>query len=82
MIGFSPGLPSSGLKTRYSSGSTVPWTTFSPSPKAALIITTLRKPVSVSRENITPEPARSERTIFWTPIESATFRWSKPFSSR
>jgi len=29
------------------------------------------KPVSVSIENITPEHARSERTIFCTPMESA-----------
>ena len=29
------------------------------------------KPVSVSIENITPEQARSERTIFCTPMERA-----------
>ena len=41
--------------------------------------TTLSKPVSVSMENMTPEPPRSERTICCTPTDSATFRWSKPF---
>ena len=41
--------------------------------------TTLGKPVSVSIENMTPEPARSARTIRCTPIDSATWRWSKPF---
>ena len=44
--------------------------------------TTSRKPDSVSRENITPEAARSERTIFITPIDSATLKWSKPWSMR
>ena len=34
--------------------------------------TTSLKPVSVSIENITPEPPRSERTICCTPIDSAT----------
>ena len=33
--------------------------------------TTSRNPDSVSSENITPEDARSERTIFITPIDSA-----------
>ena len=79
---MSAGSASSGLKTWYSSGSTLPLTTFSPSPQAASITTTLSKPVSVSIENITPAPARSDRTIFWTPIESATSRWSKPLASR
>ena len=74
----SAGSSSNGLKTRYLSGSTVPCTTVSPRPQAALITTTPGKPVSVSIENMTPEPARSERTIRCTPIESATFRWSKP----
>ncbi len=40
------------------------------------------KPVSVSTENITPELARSERTIFCTPTERATLKWSKPLSIR
>ena len=34
--------------------------------------TTSRNPDSVSSENMTPEEARSERTIFMTPIESAS----------
>jgi len=36
--------------------------------------TTSRKPDSVSSENITPLEARSERTIFITPTESATLK--------
>src|SRR4029453_10126639 len=44
----------------------VPCTTFSPRPHAALINTTRSKPVSVSMENTTPAPARSERTICCT----------------
>ena len=44
--------------------------------------TTSRKPDSVSSENITPEEARSERTIFITPIDSETLKWSKPWSIR
>ena len=74
MIGVQPGASSRGLNTWYSSGSTLPWTTFSPSPHAALISTTLSKPVSVSIENITPAPPRSERTMRWTPIDSATLQ--------
>ena len=37
-----------------------------------MIRTTSEKPVSVSIENITPAQARSERTIFCTPTDSAT----------
>jgi hypothetical protein len=44
--------------------------------------TATAKVVSVSIENITPEPALSERTISWTPTESATFMWSKPWLRR
>ncbi len=44
--------------------------------------TTSRNPDSVSSVNITPEHARSERTIFCTPTERATLMWSKPLSSR
>ena len=40
--------------------------------------TTSRKPLSVSSVNITPEEARSERTIFWMVIDRATSMWSKP----
>ena len=29
-------------------------------------------------ENITPEEEMSERTIFITPIDSETLKWSKP----
>ena len=82
MIGVSAASASSGLNTTYSSGSTAPCTTFSPRPQAALISTTLSKPVSVSIENITPEPPRSERTMCCTPMESATFMWSKPLAWR
>jgi len=53
-------------------GSTAPWTTFSPKPYAPVMNTTSRKPDSVSSENITPDEARSERTIFMTPIDNAT----------
>src|SRR5436190_501931 len=47
-------LPSSGLKTRYSSGFTAPCTTSSPRPHAALMRTTRGKPLSVSSEHMTP----------------------------
>jgi hypothetical protein len=53
----------------YSSGLTVPWTTFSPKPKAAVITITWGNPVSVSMEKMTPAPALSDRTIFCTPPE-------------
>ena len=33
-------------------------------------------------ENITPEDARSDRTIFITPMDSDTPKWSKPWSTR
>ena len=36
--------------------------------------TTSRKPDSVSSENMTPLAARSERTIFMTPMDSATLK--------
>ena len=39
-------------------------------------------PVSVSIENITPEPPMSERTISCTPMERATWVWAKPLSRR
>lgn len=70
------------MNTTYLSGSTVPCTTVSPRPHAALITATRGKPVSVSIENITPEPPRSDRTICWTPTESATSRWSKRLAWR
>ena len=38
---------------------------------APSMTTTLSKPVSVSRENITPEAPTSLRTIFCTPTESS-----------
>jgi len=41
-------------------------------PYAPVMNTTSRKPDSVSSENITPDEARSERTIFMTPIDNAT----------
>ena len=44
--------------------------------------TASRKPDSVSSVNITPLEARSDRTIFMTPTESATLKWSKPWSMR
>jgi hypothetical protein len=44
--------------------------------------TTSRKPDSVSRVNITPEVALSERTIFCTPTDSSTSMWSKPWWTR
>ena len=82
MIGVSAGSSRKGLNTWYSSGSTAPCTTFSPSPQAALIKTTLSQPVSVSSENITPDPQRSDRTIRCTPTDRATLKWSKPLASR
>jgi hypothetical protein len=36
----------------------------------------------VSIENITPALGRSERVIFCTLTESATLKWSKPWSTR
>ncbi len=36
----------------------------------------------MSIENITPEAARSERTMRWTPIDRPTLKWSKPLSTR
>ncbi len=44
--------------------------------------TTSRNPDSVSRVNMTPEEARSDRTIFMMPIDSATLKWSYPWSIR
>ena len=81
-IGTRRGSSRSGLKTWNSSGSTMPWTTVSPSPQAPVTSTVRGNPVSVSIENITPEEARSERTMRCTPTESATFMWSKPWFSR
>ena len=74
-IGATVASLSSGLNTRHSSGVTVPFTTFSPRPNAPLITTRLRKPVSVSSVNATPEDPRSERTMRCTATESATLRW-------
>ena len=73
-MGRRAGSARSGLKTMYSSGLTVPCTTVSPSPQAALISTTRGNPVSVSIENITPAAPRSARTMRCTPTDSATFR--------
>ena len=36
-------------------------------------------PDSVSMVNITPEAARSERTIRWIPAERATCSWANPW---
>ena len=44
--------------------------------------TTSRNPDSVSSVNITPEDATSERTIFITPTDRATAKWSNPWSRR
>ena len=44
--------------------------------------TTSRKPDSVSSVKITPLEAMSERTIFITPTDSATLKWSKPLLTR
>src|SRR3546814_16453413 len=77
MIGSFPGCARSGLKTTYLSGLTVPWTTVSPRPQAALMTMASGNPVSVSIENMTPEPDKSERTICWMPIERATSRVRK-----
>ena len=63
MIGLSDVFPSNGLKTLHSSGSTIPWTTVSPRPQVQSISTQPGNPVSVSIENITPDPALSERII-------------------
>jgi len=40
------------------------------------------KPDSVSMENITPAQAKSERTIFCTPMDRAMAKWSNPLSTR
>ncbi len=53
-----------------------PCTTISPRPWAPVMKTTSLKPDSVSRVNMTPEAARSERTMRCTPAESATPLWS------
>ena len=60
------------LCTHHSSGLTRPCTTISPRPQAPVTSTTSREPLSVSSVKITPAQARSLRTIFWTPTESAT----------
>ena len=60
----------------YWSGVTSPPTTFSPRPHAALMTIVSGKPVSESIVNMTPALPESERTIFWTPTESARSRWS------
>jgi hypothetical protein len=65
-----------GLCTVISSGLTWPLTTVSPSPHDPVISTTSRNPDSVSSVNITPADARSLRTIFCTPTDSATARWA------
>ena len=44
--------------------------------------TTSRNPDSVSSEKNTPEAARSDRTIFMMPIDSASLKWSNPRSTR
>gem|GEM_PF-6836717 len=44
--------------------------------------TASRKPVSVSGVKMTPLAARSERTIFITPTDWKTLKWSKPLSTR
>jgi len=71
-----------GLNTQYSSGLTAPCTTFSPRPQAPVMVTASLKPDSVSMENITPAEAKSERTIFCTPMDRAMAKWSKPLSTR
>ena len=43
--------------------------------------TTSWNPDSVSKENITPELAKSDLTIFCTPMDNATLKWSNPLSS-
>ena len=63
-----------GLKIQNSSGSSCPCTTASPSPKAPLMSTTSRNPLSGSSVNMTPEEARSETTIFCTATDSRTLR--------
>jgi len=72
MIGKRCGSDSGGLNTRNRSGSTEPCTIGSPRPQVALIVTTPGNPLSVSSENMMPEPARSARTMRWMPIDSAT----------
>ena len=70
------------FQTMEHSGAIMPWTTVSPSPQAASRSTAPGKPLSVSMENITPAPARSERTISCTPTDSATCMCSKPWFLR
>ena len=53
-----PGFGKERLEDHILSGLTVPWTTFSPRPHAALITAAPGKPVSVSIENITPADVR------------------------
>ena len=77
-MGVSDSSPSSGLKTRHSSGLITPFTTFSPSPHAPVRITRERKPVSVSSVKATPDAPTSLRTICCTPTDSATPAWAMP----
>ena len=65
-------LPESWLVDVEAVGTTRPWTMFSPNPQVEVTKTTSGNPDSVSRVKITPEEARSERTIFCTPTERAT----------
>ena len=46
--------------------------------RAFVLSSTSGKPLSVSRVNITPAAARSERNMRCTPADSATSAWAKP----
>ena len=71
-----------GLKTMNSSGLTLPPTIFSPRPQMEVMSTSSLDPESVSMLNITPLALLSLRTIFCTPTERATAKWSNPRLAR
>ena len=82
-MGRAPGTSSSGLKTWYSSGSTMPCTTVSPRPQAPVIRTERGKPVSVSiREPSRRSPRGRSAPSAARPAESAMPMWSKLSLSR
>ena len=61
---------------------TAPCTTVSPSPYELVMNTASGNPDSVSIVNMTPELARSLRTIRWMPADSATSPCAKPLCTR
>ena len=61
------------------SGETLPWTTSSPRPYDDEMWMTPRWPESGSSVNMTPDVARSERTIFMMTTDSALASGSRRF---